>query len=51
MTDLRDAKTFEELLDKKYGKTGTPGRDEYELKSRAFMIGEMLKEARKEAVS
>jgi ribosome-binding protein aMBF1 (putative translation factor) len=49
MTELKDAKTFDELLDIKYGKTGTTERTEFELKSRAFMIGEMLKEARKQA--
>jgi DNA-binding XRE family transcriptional regulator len=41
--------TFEEHLDKRYGKIGTRKRDEFELRAKAFMIGEMIKEARKEA--
>jgi len=47
--DLKDAETFDELLDIKYGKIGTLERDKFELESRAFIIGEMLKEARKQA--
>ena len=47
MKELKDAKTFDELLDIKYGKIGAKKRDEFELESKAFMIGEMLKEARK----
>ena len=46
MKTIRDAKTFDELLDIKYGKTGTPLRDEFENKSKAFMIGELIKDAR-----
>ncbi|MCX6233449.1 MAG: helix-turn-helix transcriptional regulator [Bacteroidetes bacterium] len=46
MKTIRDAKTFDELLDIKYGKLGTPKRDEFENRSIAFMIGELLKEAR-----
>lgn len=43
---LHDAKTFDELLDIKYGKPGTPERDKFEFRSRSFMIGELLKEMR-----
>lgn len=46
---IRNAKTFDELLDIKYGKIGFPPRDEYEAKANYFVISEMLKEARKEA--
>ncbi len=46
---IRNAKTFEELLDNKYGKAGTSLRDEYESKANYFVISEMLKEARKDA--
>ncbi|MDP2335095.1 MAG: helix-turn-helix transcriptional regulator [Bacteroidota bacterium] len=46
---IRNAKTFDELLDIKYGETGTSTRDEYEAKANYFVISEMLKEARKEA--
>jgi len=49
MKQISDAKTFDELLDIKYGKIGTEKRDEYEVKAKAFVIGEMIKEARKEA--
>ena len=49
MKTIKDATTFDELLDMKYGKLGTPERDEFEAKSKAFIVGEMIKEARKEA--
>jgi len=49
MRTIKDAKTFDELLDIKYGKPGTPKRDEFETKAKAFVIGEMIKDARKEA--
>ena len=47
--EIRNAKTFDELLDIKYGKIGSSTRDEYEAKANYFVISEMLKEARKEA--
>jgi len=46
---IKEAKTFDELLDAKYGKIGTQKRDDFELKANYFLISEMLKEARKEA--
>ena len=46
---IKNAKTFDELLDIKYGKIGSPTRDEYEVKANYFVISEMLKEARKAA--
>lgn len=46
---IRNAKTFDELLDIKYGKIGSVTRDVYEAKANYFVISEMLKEARKEA--
>lgn len=46
---IRKAKTFDELLEIKYGKVGTPVRDNYELKANYFVIMEILKNARKEA--
>ncbi len=49
MKTIREATTFDKLLDIKYGKLGTPNRDEFETKSKAFIVGEMIKEARKEA--
>ncbi len=49
MKQIKDARTFDELLEIKYGKPGTPKRDEFEVKAKAFIVGEMIKEARKEA--
>ena len=49
MKKIHEASTFDELLEIKYGKLGTPARDEFEQKSKAFIIGEMIKEARKQA--
>ena len=46
---IRNAKTFDELLNIKYGKIGSSTRDEYEAKANYFVISEMLKEDRKEA--
>jgi ribosome-binding protein aMBF1 (putative translation factor) len=42
-------KTFEELVELNYGKPGTAARNEFEEKTQFFFIGEMLREARKEA--
>jgi len=47
--NIKNAKNFDELLDIKYGKTGTQKRDESEEKAQYFVISEILKEARKEA--
>ena len=41
--------SFEEHLNKQYGKKGTKKRDNYEYESLAFRLGEMLKEERKKA--
>ncbi len=49
MKTIQEAKTFDELLDIKYGKLGNPKRDEFESKAKAFVVGEMIKDARKEA--
>lgn len=46
---IKNAKTFDELLDIKYGKVGSSIRNEYEAKANYFVISEMLKEARKDA--
>lgn len=47
--EIRNAKSFDELLDIKYGKIGEKDRDVFEEKAQYFVISEMLKEARKEA--
>jgi DNA-binding XRE family transcriptional regulator len=46
---IRNAKTFDELLDVKYGKAGMKARERFEKKAKYFIISEALKEARKEA--
>ena len=49
MPAKQNIKTFEEHLEKRYGKVGTDKRDEFELKAKTFMVGEMIKDARKKA--
>ena len=46
---IRSAKTFDELLNVKYGTIGNEIRDAYEAKADNFVISEMLKEAGKDA--
>lgn len=41
--------TFDEHLDHRYGPIGTPERANFEIKAKAFAIGEIIREARKEA--
>jgi HTH-type transcriptional regulator/antitoxin HipB len=40
--------TFDEHLDREYGKIGTPSRDKYEQEFEAFKLGVMLQEIRKQ---
>ncbi len=40
---IRNAKSFDELLDLKYGKIGTKTRDEHESKANYFVISEILR--------
>lgn len=47
--EIRKAKSFDELLDIKYGKVGTKKRDCFEERAQYFVISEMLKESRREA--
>ena len=47
--EIKNAKSFDELLNIKYGTIGTSRRDKYEEKANYFVICQMLKEARKEA--
>lgn len=47
--NIRNAKNFDELLDIKYGNTGTENRDNFEEKAQYFVISEILKQARKDA--
>ena len=46
---MKDITTFDEHLDKRYGELGSEKRTEFEIKAKAFAIGEILREARKEA--
>ena len=46
---IKNAKTFDQLLDIKYGIIGTKKRDTFEEKAQYFVISEMLKQARIEA--
>jgi len=41
--------TFEEHLEKEYGKIGTKSRTDFEIKAKAFAIGEIIKDERKSA--
>ena len=41
--------TFNDDLDRKYGKINTPSRDEFDAKSKAWYCAECLKQARKKA--
>ncbi|MFC4875102.1 helix-turn-helix domain-containing protein [Negadavirga shengliensis] len=46
---MKNVKTFDQLLDEKYGKKGSAERDRFDADSLAFRLGVMLKEARIEA--
>ena len=46
---MKKLKSFENHLDKQYGKKGTLRREKFERDSLAFRLGEMLKEERKKA--
>ena len=46
---MKDITTFDEHLDQRYGKVGTVKRTDFEIKAKAFAIGEILREARKDA--
>ena len=49
MTNYKEIKTFEELIEKEHGKIGSDSRNEYEEGAQMFIVSEMLKEARKTA--
>ena len=49
MTDYKEIKTFDELIEREHGKIGTESRNKYEESAQMFILSEMLKEARKEA--
>lgn len=47
---IMNCKTFDELLDVKYRKIGTPERDKFEDDAQAFILAECLKNERKRPV-
>ena len=47
--DLKQAKSYDELIELKYGKLGSSEREELEEKAQYFVISEILKDSRKEA--
>lgn len=47
MKAKKNITTFEEHLTKRYGKSGTEGRAAFNIKAKAFMIGEIIKEERR----
>ncbi len=42
----KNLKSFDQHLDERYGKTGSMQRIEFEIKAKAFTIGELIKEER-----
>lgn len=46
---MKDIVTFDEHIDQRYGKIGTNKRTAFEIKAKSFAIGEILRDARKEA--
>ena len=46
---MKNVRTFDQLLEEKYGKKGNIERDRFDADSLAFRLGVMLKEARIEA--
>lgn len=49
MTKLSKLKTINDMFEKEYGAKGTPTREEFEAKAKAWYYGEVLKDARKAA--
>ncbi len=43
----KNIKTFAQHLDKRYGKSGSKERANFEIKAKSFAIGELIKEERK----
>ena len=47
MNQKNDIGSFDAILDKKYGKIGTPQREEFHREAYAYCMGQMILEARK----
>ena len=47
MAHLSSLTTFDDHMDKRYGRVGTAKRTEFEIKAKAFAIGEVIREERR----
>ncbi len=47
MKKNKNLTSFDEHLDEQYGKRGTAKRTEFEIKAKAFLIGEVIKDERR----
>ncbi len=47
MKKVKDITTFEDYLDETYGKIGSKSRTDFDIKAKAFAIGEIIKEERR----
>jgi len=47
--DKMELTTFDELLDERYGPIGCKKRTDFEIKAKAFAIGEIIRDARRNA--
>ena len=45
----KNPKTINDYLDRKYGESGTESRSEFKQKAQAYMVAELVKNARKKA--
>lgn len=45
-TENKNITTFDEIIDKKYGKRGAPKREKWEQEFESFRLGALLEEAR-----
>lgn len=49
MKTNKNITSFDEHLEKKYGKIGTVSRTDFDIKAKAFAIGEIIRDERKNA--
>lgn len=47
MEENKNITTFDQHLEERYGKVGSAGRTDFEIKAKSFAIGELIKEERK----
>lgn len=48
MQERNNIGSFDAILDEKYGKIGTPERDEFHREAYAYCVGQMISDARKQ---